>query len=63
MRLVDKVKYLPDDLEPTLSALFAYRNAMFHSGFEWPRKELERFEKKPEQILLAFRLVLAGHVQ
>ena len=38
--------YMPDNLEPTLSALFAYRNAMFHSGFEWPCKELERFEKK-----------------
>lgn len=46
MRLVDEVKYLPDDLEPTLSALFAYRNAMFHAGFEWPREELEEFEMK-----------------
>lgn len=49
MRLVDEVNirsYMPDDLEPTLSALFAYRNAMFHSGFEWPREELEKFEKK-----------------
>ncbi len=49
MSLADEEKirnYLPDDLEPTLSALFAYRNAMFHSGFEWPREELEKFEMK-----------------
>ena len=26
------VKFLPDDLETTLSALFAYRNKMFHTA-------------------------------
>ena len=31
-------------LEPTLSALFAYRNRMFHCGFEWPVKEREKFQ-------------------
>lgn len=36
--------YLPADLEPTLSALFAYRNKMFHGGFEWSLEELQRFE-------------------
>ena len=36
--------YLPADLEPTLSALFAYRNKMFHGGFEWSSEELKRFE-------------------
>lgn len=28
--------YLPQDLQPTLSLLFEYRNKMFHHGFEWP---------------------------
>lgn len=27
-------KYLPDDLERTLTILFSYRNKMFHFGFE-----------------------------
>ena len=27
---------LPIDLKSTLTALFAYRNKMFHHGFEWP---------------------------
>ena len=39
-------EYLPADLEPTLSALFTYRNKMFHGGFEWSSKELKRFEKQ-----------------
>ena len=38
-------EYLPADLEPTLSALFAYRNKMFHGGFEWSLKELKWFER------------------
>ena len=38
-------EYLPTDLEPTLSALFAYRNKMFHGGFEWSSQELKRFER------------------
>ena len=38
-------EYLPADLEPTLSALFAYRNKMFHGGFEWSSEELKRFER------------------
>lgn len=37
-------EYLPPDLEPTLSALFAYRNKMFHGGFEWSSEELKKFE-------------------
>ena len=36
--------HLPDHLEPTLSALFAYRNNMFHNGFEWPREKCSAFE-------------------
>ncbi len=38
-------EYLPADLEPMLSALFAYRNKMFHGGFEWSSEELKRFER------------------
>ena len=37
--------YLPQDLEPTMSALFEYRNKMFHGGFEWSTEELKRFER------------------
>ncbi len=47
-KLVDEVEvreYMPDDLEATLAALFAYRNEMFHFDFEWSTKELERFER------------------
>ena len=35
--------YLPDGLSKTLSALFGYRNKMFHNGFEWPMVEREKF--------------------
>ena len=38
--------YMPDDLDLCLSALFTYRNKMFHNGFEWPPKELLKFEKR-----------------
>ena len=38
-------EYLPPDLEPTLSALFEYRNKMFHGGFEWSTDELKKFER------------------
>lgn len=34
---------LPQDLRKTLSALFAYRNKMFHLGFEWPLAERRAF--------------------
>lgn len=34
---------LPADLRAVLSALFAYRNSMFHHGFEWPVEARERF--------------------
>ena len=46
VKRVEKVgmkDYLPADLDPTLSALFAYRNKMFHGGFEWSAEELKRF--------------------
>ncbi len=38
-------KYMPDDLEPTLLALFDYRNKMFHNGFEWSPEERQKFEQ------------------
>lgn len=41
--LADK---LPEDLKATLSALFAYRNKMFHNGFEWPINERISFAKQ-----------------
>ena len=40
--------YLPDGLDSTLSALCAYRNRMFHNGFEWPQKECSKFDKSIE---------------
>ena len=43
-REVGMAKYMPGDLEPVLSALFVYRNKMFHCGFEWPCKERKRFQ-------------------
>lgn len=48
-RLVDKVgmtRYMPKDINPMLSALFEYRNKMFHCGFEWPVKDRQRFEDR-----------------
>lgn len=45
---VEVREYMPDELEATLAALFAYRNKMFHFGFEWPSKELEHFEEQVE---------------
>ena len=38
--------YLPHDLEAVLTALFSYRNKMFHHGFEWPQRERENFNKR-----------------
>ena len=37
---------LPADLRATLSALFSYRNSMFHLGLEWPNEDRERFAKR-----------------
>ena len=36
-------EFLPSDLRKTLGAVFAYRNKMFHLGFEWPMDEREKF--------------------
>lgn len=37
---------LPIDLKSTLTALFAYRNKLFHLGFEWPGRDREAFAKR-----------------
>jgi hypothetical protein len=36
----------PADLKAVLSALFAYRNNMFHHGFEWTVEERKNFAKR-----------------
>ncbi len=36
-------EFMPDDLEPTILALYAYRNKMFHHGLEWPSNERRKF--------------------
>ncbi len=38
--------FLPPDLKIMLTALFSYRNKMFHCGFEWPLDERENFSKR-----------------
>jgi len=43
---LDLLPRLPNDLSLTLSALFEYRNNMFHNGFEWPVEERHKFAKK-----------------
>lgn len=43
---IDLKKHLPDDLDRTLLALFAYRNKMFHCGLEWPEKERKDFSNR-----------------
>ena len=46
---IGMMEYLPTNLEPTLSALFAYRNKMFHGGFEWSAEKLNGFERRLEK--------------
>ncbi len=36
----------PANIKQTLSALFGYRNRMFHCGFEWPMDERLAFQKR-----------------
>ncbi|WP_210526936.1 hypothetical protein [Rubellimicrobium arenae] len=43
---VGLLTYLPQDLDKTLKALFAYRNNMFHNGFEWPLETRQRFQNR-----------------
>ena len=47
LKLVEKkelMPYMPDELAPTLEALFRYRNNLFHSGFEWPEQIRQQFK-------------------
>lgn len=37
---------LPSDTTIVLEALFEYRNAMLHDGFEWPLERREKFSKR-----------------
>lgn len=49
LQLADAIglsSHLPEDLRPTLQALFEYRNKMFHFGFEWPTVERKRFQER-----------------
>lgn len=49
MELADAVGLvgdLPADLRNTLSALFAYRNKMFHEGIEWPVSRRAAFDER-----------------
>lgn len=43
---VSLARHFPEDLRATLDALFAYRNKMFHCGFEWPLPERRAFQKR-----------------
>lgn len=43
---IELSKYLPSGYDTKLSALFAYRNKMFHLGFEWPMEERIKFDKR-----------------
>lgn len=52
LQLADAVRLtsrLPSDLKTTLSALFSFRNKMFHNGFEWPVEVRESFAKQMDQ--------------
>ena len=39
-------QHLPETWRNVLSALFAYRNRMFHHGFEWPVSERKKFAER-----------------
>ncbi len=52
LQLADEIglrSKLPTDIEPILTSLFAYRNKMFHFGFEWPLEERIAFQKRIEE--------------
>jgi hypothetical protein len=42
-------KYLPENIEKVLAALFAYRNKMFHCGLEWPADDRRGFAARITQ--------------
>lgn len=39
-------KFLPSNMNLILDALFSYRNAVMHNGFDWPEVELENFTSR-----------------
>jgi len=43
---IDLRRHLPEDLDTTAPALFAYRNKMFHGGLEWPEKDRASFAER-----------------
>jgi len=45
-KFVGLEKFLPNGYEKILTALFAYRNNMFHNGFEWPLEKVEKFRSR-----------------
>ena len=52
IKVVEKRKltpYLPDELSPTLEALFRYRNELLHWGFEWPAHTRRQFQDATHQ--------------
>ena len=38
--------HMPSHLDSTISALFAYRNMMFHNGFEWSNQKGREFKNR-----------------
>ena len=46
---IDLKQHLPDDLDATATALFAYRNKMFHGGLEWPERDRTKFAKRVQR--------------
>lgn len=49
LEALDVKNKFPANLEKILSALFAYRNKMFHGGYEWLEDEREKFWKRVEK--------------
>lgn len=45
---VGLTSHMPSNLSQVLEALFAYRNKMFHNGFEWPMHERHKFEHRTQ---------------
>ena len=45
-RTTGLAEFLPSGCDDMLSAMFAYRNKMFHFGFEWPMAERIKFDER-----------------
>ena len=48
IKLIDdhQIDQMPTELGPVFTALFGYRNQMFHHGFEWPLHERHKFKDR-----------------